>query len=120
MMMWSHLICGRAILSAPDPLSPLASRDDEPLFSEAWQAQALAMADTLLRAGAISAGEWADALGAAVRMQDDTREGYYRAVLAALETTLASTGLSPADISERRDAWADAYRQTPHGQPVTL
>ena len=78
-------------MPTPDPLAPLAPlarRDGDPVFEEAWQAQALAMADCMVKTGAFSATDWAAALGRAVRAEDDTTGGYYRAVLAALETLL--------------------------------
>jgi len=108
-------------LLPPDPSKPLARRDGEPIFEEAWQAQALAMADCMVKAGAFTATDWADALGKAVRAEDDTTAGYYRAVLAALESLLDTGGTLPApEVATRRDAWARAYETTPHGQPVEL
>lgn len=107
-------------MSQHDALRPLASRDAEPLFTEAWQAQALAMSDTLVRAGMFSADDWASALGQAVRAHDDTQEGYYLAVLSALEGLIDAHGVPNASVQARRDAWADAYRRTPHGAPVEL
>lgn len=108
-------------MASPDPLAPLARRDGDPVFEEAWQAQALGMADCLVRAGAFSATDWAATLGEAVRREDDTTAGYYRAVLAALETLLDARGGVPAtEIETRRDAWARAYEATPHGAPVML
>jgi len=107
-------------LPAPDALRPLASRDGDPIFAEVWQAQGLALADCLVRAGVFSAGDWAETLGAAVREQPDTTEGYYRAVLSALEQLLGAGPLTTAEIEDRRDAWARAYEATPHGMPVEL
>ena len=43
-----------------DPLQPLGHA-----FAEPWHAQVLANAQALIRAGRISAGDWAEALGAA-------------------------------------------------------
>ena len=104
-----------------DPLAPLSRRDGDPVFEAAWQAPALGMADCLVKAGAFSATDWATALGRAVRMEEDTTAGYYRAVLAALESLLDATGAVAAhEAGERRDAWARAYENTPHGQPVEL
>ncbi len=104
-----------------DTVKPLARRDGDPIFEEAWQAQALAMADCMVRAGAFTATDWAGALGRAVRAEDDTTAGYYRAVLAALEYLLDTGGTIPAsEIEIRRDDWARAYETTPHGQPVEL
>lgn len=101
-------------------LKPLAQRDGDPAFDEAWQAQALALADCLIRRGVFTAGEWAGALGAQVRHHPDTTEGYYHAVLAALETLLDKGMLPGETVDARRDAWARAYENTPHGQPVEL
>jgi len=90
------------------------------VFDEAWQAQALAMADCLVRGGLFSGGQWAETLGVAVREQEDTTEGYYRAVLSALERLLDQGPLPNDEVEARRDAWARAYEATPHGQPVEL
>ena len=46
---------------------------------------------------------------------------YYRQWLAALETIVGLKGAaSTAEISERQEAWREAYLKTPHGQPVEL
>ncbi len=106
------------------PEDPLAPRG--PAFAEPWQAQALALADALVRSGAVTAGDWAAALGAALREAEargepDAEATYYRCVVAALEQVAAATGLvDAADRAARRAAWEDAYRRTPHGAPVTL
>jgi hypothetical protein len=42
----------------------LAAVDGEPAFDEAWQAQVLAIADSLVQNGMFSAGAWSEALGA--------------------------------------------------------
>jgi nitrile hydratase accessory protein len=95
-------------------------------FDEPWQAQALALADTMVHAGRFTATEWAGALGAALREAEaggapDTLESYYSAVLIALERLCeARGGISRDDRALRRAAWEAAYRRTPHGQPVKL
>ena len=95
-------------------------------FDEPWQAQALALADAMVQAGHFTAAEWAEALGAALRMGEaqgapDTLETYYRAVLHALERLCeARAGISSDDRALRRAAWEAAYRRTPHGRPVEL
>jgi nitrile hydratase accessory protein len=104
-----------------DPLAPAG-----PVFAEQWQAQALALADSLVRAGRLSACAWAEALGAELRAAEtagapDTQETYYRAVVAALETVLAEEGGIGRDEQEaRRAAWEDAYLAALHGTPVRL
>ncbi len=100
--------------------------DGGPVFDEPWQAQALAMADTLVTRGVFSASEWSDTLGAELTAADergepDTPETYYAAVLRALEGLLDRTGAVGSDALEtRREAWRQAYLNTPHGEPVEL
>ena len=114
-------------MSAPDrQLGPLKRRDGEPLFDEPWQAQALAMADSLIRQGAFSAEAWAETLGAAIREAEsagapDDAQSYYCVVLSALETLLDRGGTAGREeVEARRQEWERAYRNTPHGQPVLL
>ena len=109
-----------------DPLGPLKRKDGGPFFDEPWQAQALAMADTLVTTGQFSAADWGETLGAELRGTADTgapdsTETYYCAVVAALEKLLAQSGTANKDeINSRRDQWKRAYLNTPHGQPVDL
>lgn len=107
-------------------LGALKRRDDEPLFDESWQAQALGMADMLVSDGVISANAWATTLGAELRkgaatgVEDDT-ESYYRAVLAALQSLLYEAGATSRDeVGGREEEWRRAYLRTPHGRPVEL
>lgn len=109
-----------------DALKPLAAVDGEPAFDEPWQAQVLAIADTLVRGGLFSPGEWSAALGAELEKAradgaDDNQETYYRCALTALEQLVA--GHSEIDLramTDKRRDWEQAYRSTPHGQPVEL
>ena len=107
-------------------LKPLASIDGDPAFDEAWQAQALAIADTLVQNGMFNAGAWSEALGEALRRANtsgavDDQETYYRCVLTALETLVAShSEIDPRAMRVKRDDWEQAYLSTPHGQPVRL
>ena len=109
-----------------DPLKPLAGIDDEPVFAEAWQAQALAIADTLVQNGVFTAGEWSDVLGAALqasaaRGEADNQESYYACVLGALESLVASQcDIDLEAMASKRQDWEAAYLSTPHGQPVEL
>ena len=105
---------------------PLKQDTDGPVFAEPWQAQAFALAVKLQEEGLISAGEWATALGAeikAAQARGDRDDGttYYRHWLAALERLVAEKGLvDPEALQTRKDDWTEAYRSTPHGQPVRL
>lgn len=104
----------------------LKSREGEPVFGEPWHAQAIAMADLLVRSGRISGNEWAETLGAEIRVLEaaqtpDNRESYFRAVLAALVRLLAEDGsVRSEELAEREGQWERAYLRTPHGQPVEL
>jgi nitrile hydratase accessory protein len=96
------------------------------VFAEPWQAQAFAMAVRLSEAGWFTWQEWAQALGeqlrqAAARNESDDGSRYYEHWLAALEHLVTAKGLSdPATLRRRREEWVEAYRATPHGQPVEL
>ena len=99
---------------------------DEPVFAEPWQAQAFAMAVRLSAEGYFTWAEWAAALAkelkaATARGEPDDGTRYYEHWLATLERLVTAKGLTTQEaLAERKDAWADAYRHTPHGKPVTL
>jgi nitrile hydratase accessory protein len=106
---------------------PRLPRDEGgPVFAEPWQAQAFALAVKLSEQGHYTWKEWAAALSdqlqaAARRGEPDDGSRYYEHWLAALESLVAAKGLADrATLDTRREAWADAYRNTPHGQPVEL
>lgn len=106
---------------------PRIPRDDGgPSFTEPWQAQAFALAVRLSADGHFSWKEWAatlaEELKAAVdRGETDDGSHYYNYWLAALERLVTGKGLTDrAAMEAQKEAWADAYRHTPHGQPVTL
>ncbi len=122
-------------LTPPDPTResdhfaalPQLPRDTGgPAFAEPWQAQAFALAVKLSEQGHFSWKEWAAALAeelksAADRGEPDDGSRYYEHWLAALEHLVTAKGLSDqAAMLARKEAWADAYRHTPHGQPVEL
>jgi nitrile hydratase accessory protein len=106
-------------LSQPDP-------KQEPVFAEPWEAQAFALAVKLSDQGHFTWKEWAAALadelkGAADRGEPDDGSRYYHHWLAALERLVTAKGLTdPAAMLTRKEAWAEAYRRTPHGKPVEL
>jgi nitrile hydratase accessory protein len=107
-------------------LKPLADTDGDPVFDEAWQAQALAMADNLVKNGLFSANDWSDALGQALkdsadRADVDSQQTYYLCVLKTLEKLIADhSDIDVQLMDDKREDWTNAYLSTPHGQPVTL
>ena len=107
-------------------LPRLPRDEDGPVFAEPWQAQAFALAIKLSEQGHFTWKEWAAALAAelksaAERGEPDDGKRYYEHWLAALEKLVMAKGLTDdAALKRRKDEWADAYRHTPHGKPVTL
>jgi nitrile hydratase accessory protein len=106
---------------------PRIPRDEGgPIFAEPWQATAFALAVRLSAEGHFTWKEWAATLAdelkaAAERGEADDGSRYYHYWLAALERLVVTKGLSdPATLLDRKEAWADAYRHTPHGSPVEL
>ena len=123
------------ILNQPNPsvsaeslaaLPPLPRDAEGPVFAEPWQAQAFALAVKLSELGYFTWKEWAAALAeelksATDRGEPDDGSHYYEHWLATLERLISAKGLSdPATMLARKEAWADAYRHTPHGKPVEL
>jgi nitrile hydratase accessory protein len=100
--------------------------DGGPIFAEPWQAEAFALAVRLSAEGHFTWKEWAATLAeelkvAAEHGETDDGSRYYHCWLAALERLVVTKGLSdPAALLARKEAWADAYRHTPHGKPVEL
>ena len=96
------------------------------MFQEPWQASAFALAVKLSEQGHFTWKEWAAALAgelkaAADRGEPDDGSRYYEHWLAALERLVTARGLTDSSaLLDRKEAWADAYRHTPHGKPVEL
>ena len=107
-------------------LPPLPRDDEGPVFAAPWQAQAFALAVKLSEQGHFTWKEWAATLAdelraAADRGEPDDGSRYYHCWVAALERLVTGKGLSDSPaLRDRKEAWADAYRHTPHGQPVVL
>ena len=122
-------------MSQPDPTQsadrlatlPRLPRDaGGPVFAEPWQAQAFALAVELSEQGHFTWKEWARALAteltaAAERGERDDGSRYYHHWLNALERLVTEKRLADAStLLERKQAWAEAYRNTPHGRPIEL
>ena len=115
----------------PDPqalaaLPHLPKDEGGPVFAEAWQAQAFALAIKLSENGYFTWKQWAATLSdelraAADRGEPDDGSRYYHHWLAALERLVLAKGLTDLSaLTMRKEEWADAYRHTPHGKPVEL
>jgi nitrile hydratase accessory protein len=109
-----------------DTLPRLPRDEGGPVFAEPWHAQAFALAVKLSEHGHFTWNEWAATLAVelkadAARGEPDDGSRYYHCWLAALERLVVAKELSdPATLLARKEAWADAFRHTPHGMPVEL
>jgi len=118
--------CGRITLSRLDDLPRLPRDADGPVFAEPWQAQAFALAVKLSEQGHFTWKEWSAALASELQSATDRGEPddgshYYEHWLAALERLAQAKGLTNGEaLAARKEAWAEAYRRTPHGKPVVL
>lgn len=115
-------IFGSLTLNKPelDLLAELPRADAGPVFDEPWQAQAFALVLELHARGVLSWQAWTEALAAELRAHED-RDGtrYYHHWLSALERLVGELGIADREaLAERKRAWRDAYRRTPHGMPV--
>jgi nitrile hydratase accessory protein len=100
--------------------------EQELVFAEPWQAHAFALAVKLSENGLFTWSEWSEALaaelaGAERGGEPDDGSRYYHHWLAALERLVAAKRVvAPHSLLARKEEWAEAYRRTPHGSPVTL
>ena len=107
-------------------LPPGFRSDNEPVFAVPWQAQAFALAVSLIESGRISWSQWADCLGdeiahAAEHGVAQDGSGYYELWLRALERLATEQGMvAEAELAALREDWRLAYESTPHGMPVQL
>jgi nitrile hydratase accessory protein len=105
------------------------------VFGQPWHAHVFALALNLSRAGHFTWTEWGEHFGTHLRkaasvdgsvndarpMPEVESATYYDVWLDALEGLLIDRGLaSAADLAGLKEAWTEAYLNTPHGMPVTL
>jgi nitrile hydratase accessory protein len=104
----------------------LSRPHDEPLFAQAWQARAFALALKLSERGHFTQGEWTKALARELRRAADAGETddgshYYGHWLAALETLVIEKAMTTrVSLDARKAEWREAYLRTSHGKPVEL
>ena len=106
---------------------PRLPRDEGgPVFAEPWQATAFALAVRLSAQGHFTWKEWAAVLAEELRAdaergEPDDGSRYYHCWLVALERLVVEKRLFDVTaLLARKEAWAEAYRRTPHGKPVEL
>jgi nitrile hydratase accessory protein len=114
------------VFSAAAAVAPIPVCADGRVFSAPWEAHAFAMTLRLHERGVFTWNEWAEALADAIkraqsRGDPDDGSTYYAHWLAALETIIATKGVTDAGaLEDRRAAFDRAARATPHGEPVLL
>jgi nitrile hydratase accessory protein len=110
----------------PGPLAGQPYDPDGPVFKEAWEAQAFAMALLLHERGLFTWKEWAATLADEIKSAQaagdpDLGNTYYHHWLKALERLVVGKGVATAKaLHDTAHAWEDAARATPHGQPIVL
>ena len=108
------------IRSALSEIQSIPRDNDEPVFSQPWQAQAFALAVSLNEQGIFTWSEWAQLFSKEIK-DDGDPQSYYLNWMNALETLLNDKGIVVSEERiERNNAWDKASRATPHGEPIVL
>lgn len=105
---------------------PLKSLDGLPVFEQEWQAQILAMVDALVINNSIAPASWSETFGEGLRRahaagKPDDLGTYYAVALDTLEMLVTEQcKVTAEELSNKQQAWKQAYLDTPHGLPVKL
>ena len=95
-------------------------------FEQPWHAEVFALTVHLSEINLFSWSEWTVSLGKQInkvklRGAINSSDDYYDLWLQALIELISMKGITDAKtILRMQNLWADAYRNTPHGEPVNL
>jgi nitrile hydratase accessory protein len=95
-----------------------------PVFREAWEAQAFALAILLHKSGVFAWKEWTSLLSEEIEDAQASGElepgsSYYHHWLKALERVVVLKGIASfGAIKDLAQAWEEAAHHTPHGKPI--
>ena len=95
-------------------------------FEQPWHAEVFAVTIHLSEANLFSWVEWTQTLGQHISAAYTMRvingsDDYYQVLLHALIDLLSVKEVADLEtIASMQNRWADAYRNTPHGEPVNL
>lgn len=112
-----------ALKNLLESLPDLPQQKDTPVFHEPWEARVFAMTLAAHEAGLFTWSEWADTLGAEIKLAGvaDTGAHYYHHWLTAFETLVSNKGAASEQLLEdTRSAWDRVAKATPHGEPLVL
>ena len=104
----------------------LGNEDIEVAFAEPWHAQVFAISHILASSGHFAWPDWIEHFAAALKVADNTGAStkdaaYYEIWLNAFEDFMVLRGLADTTaLASLKEGWTDAYRATPHGEPVEL
>jgi nitrile hydratase accessory protein len=110
-------------------LAPLPGQPhdaDGPVFREAWEAQAFAMALVLHERRVFTWKEWSAALAEEIKKAQATGDPdlgttYYSHWLKTLERLVVEKAIATEKaLLDTATAWRDAALATPHGRPIVL
>jgi nitrile hydratase accessory protein len=107
-------------------LPELPREDTGPVFGAPWQAAVFAITLELHERDLFTWTEWAEYLNSAIQDAQaagdpDQGDTYYEHWLRALERIATTRGWVTIDaLLQRRSAWDEAARRTPHGMPIEL
>ncbi len=112
--------------TVPEALAVIPSDQQNPTFSEPWEAQAFAITVALHRSGLFSWNEWAETLGEQIKLAQaggdpDLGTTYYHHWLAAIEKLVQEKGIADQrTLARYQEGWHRAAHRTPHGEPIEL
>ena len=107
-------------------LDHFSTKEIQKPFDEPWHAELFAVTIHLSERNLFSWAEWTDTIGEKISKEKlirpiDGSNDYYNIWLQALIELISTKGITDAKtISDLQDRWAEAYRNTPHGNPVKL
>ncbi|MFK8081123.1 MAG: nitrile hydratase accessory protein [Granulosicoccus sp.] len=115
-----------ATQNALQALDSIPRRDNEPVFSEPWEAEVFALSLSLYDQGLFTWTEWADKLSETIKKAQsegdpDMGDTYYLHWLATLEAIVIDKKVGNSEqLQALYAAWDQAARRTAHGEPIEL
>ena len=109
-----------------EPAQPLLRDGEENPFRNAWEAEAFAMGNLLIKNGFMTVGEWVQVFSEEIRAAQshgdpDRGDTYYSHWMNALERIFVERGMIDRDGLRKQQAlWGLARKNTPHGVALSL